>query len=549
MIKLLTAAAPAAYLSRVSGQTTSGPATIPTHPIAAGPFQPSWESLVAQYKCPEWFRDAKFGIWAHWNPQCVPEQGDWYARQMYIQGHRHYDHHLKNYGHPSKFGFMEVINTWKAERWEPEKLIELYKRAGAKYFFALANHHDNFDCYNSKYHAWNSVNVGPKMDIVGRWAKAVREAGLKFGVSNHAGHASHWFQTAYGYDPEGPLAGVRYDAYTLTKADGQGKWWEGLDPQDLYTGRVLIIPDGIRTIAAARNWHQTNMDRAWEANSATENPAFSERFFLRTKDLIDQYEPDILYFDNDGLPLGSIGLEIAAHFYNSSIRRSGKLDVVLNGKWLKPNQVGSMTEDIERGVATEIRELPWQTDTCIGNWDYDRELAEQHRYKTPLQVVQMLIDIVSKNGNLMLNIPVRSDGTIDADEVACVEGISKWMQANDDGIYSTRPWKIYGEGPSTATTGRGRGSGRDVRSYSATDYRFTAKGDTVYAFMMGWPESGKATIKSLAEGSQHFPRQIARVELLGSGPLTFTRDAAGLVVTLPDNKPNDYPCTLKIIPS
>ncbi|MBP8302611.1 MAG: alpha-L-fucosidase, partial [Phycisphaerae bacterium] len=212
--------------------------------IAQGPFQPSWESLKSQYQCPDWFRDAKFGIWAHWSAQCVPEQGDWYARHMYVQGTPQYEYHVKNYGHPSKVGFMEIDNLWKAQRWDPEKLMALYKRAGAQYFVALANHHDNFDAYNSKFHPWNSVNVGPKKDIVGTWAKVARANGLRFGVSNHSAHAWHWFQTAYGYDGEGPSAGVRYDAFTLTQADGQGKWWEGLDPQQLYTGRNIVIPDG-----------------------------------------------------------------------------------------------------------------------------------------------------------------------------------------------------------------------------------------------------------------------------------------------------------------
>ena len=198
----------------------------PPHVIAPGPFQPTWESLASQYQCPEWFRDAKFGIWAHWSAQCVPEQGDWYARKMYIQGDPDYEYHVAHYGHPSKSGFMEIDNLWRAEHWEPEKLMVLYKAAGAKYFVALANHHDNFDNYDSKYHAWNSVNVGPHRDIVGIWAKVARKQGLRFGVSNHSAHSWHWFQTAYGYDGEGPLAGVRYDAATLTKADGSGKWWD-----------------------------------------------------------------------------------------------------------------------------------------------------------------------------------------------------------------------------------------------------------------------------------------------------------------------------------
>jgi alpha-L-fucosidase len=520
----------------------------PARAIAAGPFKPTWDSLMSGYKCPEWFRDAKFGIWAHWSAQCVPEQGDWYARQMYMQGNRHYQYHVQNYGHPSKFGFMEIDNLWKAEKWEPAKLIALYKRAGAKYFFALANHHDNFDAYRSRFHAWNSVNVGPKKDIVGLWAKSARQAGMRFGVSNHSAHAWHWFQTAYGYDVEGPNAGVRYDAYTLTAKDGKGKWWQGLDPQQLYAGRSMPLPDGIKTIAEANAWHDKN-DRRWDEGPPAQNPRFTEQWFLRCKDLIDRYHPDVLYFDDTELPLGQAGLDIAAHHYNSSIKRSGRLDVVLTAKNMSSDHRRALVEDIERGVATEIRPAPWQTDTCIGSWHYERRLFEQHRYKTAEQVVKMLIDIVSKNGNLMLSVPVRGNGTIDEDEVACMEGIAGWMAINGEGIFRSRPWSVYGEGPSVSTPGpRGMfGGGRDVRTYTSEDMRFTTVGESLYAFVLAWPEGGKVTIKTLAQGSASYPREIARVEMLGSpGPLTFARTPAGLELTLPEKKPGDFAYTLKI---
>ncbi len=222
---------------------------------APGPFKATWESLAANYKYPDWFRDAKFGIWAHWTAQCVPEQGDWYARNMYLQGHPQYNHHLKTYGHPTKFGFMEIDNLWSAEKWEPERLIALYKRAGAKYFMALANHHDNFDAYDSTHHGWNSVRSARNATSSATGKKSPARQGLRFGVSNHSSHGWRWLQTAYGYDGEGPLAGVRYDGYTLTKEDGKGTWWEGLDPQDLYMGRNFVIPDGITGAAAVHDWH------------------------------------------------------------------------------------------------------------------------------------------------------------------------------------------------------------------------------------------------------------------------------------------------------
>jgi alpha-L-fucosidase len=518
--------------------------------IAAGPFQPTWESLAAGYKCPDWFRNAKFGIWAHWSAQCVPEQGDWYARQMYIQGHPQYAHHLQAYGHPTKAGFMEIDNLWKAERWEPEQLIALYKKAGAKYFFALANHHDNFDNYNSRHHAWNSVNVGPKKDLVGIWAKTAREAGLRFGVTNHSAHSWHWFQTAYGYDAEGALAGQRYDAFKLTKADGKGLWWDGLDPQELYNGPSLVIPDGITSIKAANDWHTAN-DRVWNEAAPAQNPAFTERWFLRCQDLMDQYRPDVVYFDNNELPLGQAGLDVAAHFYNANLQRNGdRLDVILNGKKMTDAHRPALVEDIERGVATGIRPDPWQTDTCIGNWHYQRSLFEQHKYKTPGQVVQMLIDIVSKNGNLMLNIPVRGDGSIDSDEVACVEGIAAWMAVNGEGIFGTRPWKVYGEGPSVSgPVAAGQfGGARDVRPYVAGDIRFTAKGDSLYAFLMAWPETGSIMIRSLASGSPHFAgRRITEAKILGyNGSFQSLQTNDGLTVLLPASAPSPYASVLRI---
>jgi alpha-L-fucosidase len=260
--------------THAASQTASAPRS-----IAPGPFSANWSSL-RHYQVPEWFRDLKFGIWAHWTAQCVPEQGDWYARLMYLQGEDDYNYHVRTYGHPSKFGFMQIDNLWKADQWEPAALMQLYVKAGARYFFSLANHHDNFDNFDSQYHAWNSLRVGPKKDIVGTWGKIAREHGLRFGVSNHSAHAWHWFQTAYGYDAEGPLAGIRYDAYTLTKEDGKGLWWEGLDPQELYTGRNMVIPSGFHSIQAADDWHDHH-DRVWTEQPPPNNPGFVESWFLR----------------------------------------------------------------------------------------------------------------------------------------------------------------------------------------------------------------------------------------------------------------------------
>ena len=496
-------------------------------PIASGPFKPDWNSLT-NYQTPEWFRDAKFGIWAHWGPQCQSEQGDWYARNMYIQGSRQYKSHLAEYGHPSTNGFKDVIHVWKAEHFDPDKLLKFYKDNGAKYFMALANHHDNFDLWNSKYQPWNSVNVGPHKDLIGGWAKAARKNGLRFAVSVHAARAWTWYEVAQGADKDGPLAGVPYDG-KLTKADGKGLWWDGFDPQDLYEqnhrpGRTLF-----HDFDAARG---TSMPDA----------AYMEKFFKRTKQLWDDYHPDQIYFDDAVLPFHSIASEVplnlAAHFYNSRIDNSGRTEAVMNGKLLNEEQRRAMVYDIERGKANGILPQPWQTDTCIGSWHYNRWIFEHHSYKSAASVIRMLADIVSKNGNLMLSVPLQRDGQPDSDEIEIVSKIGGWLKVNGPAIYATRPWEIYGEGPSTQSSEKGHFDGQaDVSKmpFTAEDIRFTQSkdGKALYAIVLEIPQDGKVTVKSLAAGSDKWPGKIGSVRLVGGGKLKFARDEAGLRVMLP----------------
>ena len=513
-------------------------------PAAPAAFAPTWDSLVGGYRAPDWFRDAKFGIWAHWSAQCVPEVGDWYARSMYLQGHGHYDHHVKTYGHPSKVGFMEIQNRWKAEHWQPEELMDLYVKAGAKYFVALANHHDNFDAYDSKYHGWNSVRVGPRRDIVGIWAKAARRRGLRFGVSNHSAHAWHWLQPAYGYDAEGPLAGQRYDAFRLRKADGKGQWWEGLDPQELYTGPNMVIPDGITSIKAAQDWHEAN-DRIWNEDPPAGNPAFTRQWFLRCRDLVDSYRPDLLYFDNYGLPLGQTGLDITAHFYNASMAwHGGRLEAVVNAKFLPPERRAGLVEDTERGFREGIEPLPWQTDTCIGEWHYNRWIYEGHRYKPAAAVIHRLCDIVAKNGNLLLSVPLRGDGTLDADERRILADLAEWMGRNAEAIHGTRPWRRYGEGPTRVRADAEEGQ---PMAFGAQDIRYTTKDGALYAIALGWPESGVLRLTALAQDSALAPGAIERVEALGAAqPLSFSRTAKALEVRVPEGLAGSAAIALKI---
>ena len=499
-------------------------------PVAPGKFAPTWESL-RQYQTPDWFRDAKFGIWAHWGPQCQPEDGDWYARQMYMQGSGQYKSHLEHYGHPSKAGFKDVIHEWKAENWDPDKLVALYKRAGAQYFFALANHHDNFDLWDSKYQPWNSASIGPKKDLIAGWAAAARKAGLHFGLSVHAAHAWTWYEPSQGADKTGPLAGVPYDG-RLTKAEGKGQWWEGLDPQELY----------------AQNHPRSKGERMsamwnWDSGASLPDAAYCEKFYNRTVDLINRYQPDLIYFDDTVLPLWPVsdaGLKIAAHFYNRNMQlHNGKLTAVLFGKILNDDEKKALVWDVERGVPSRIESPAWQTDTCIGGWHYSRSLYDHNGYKSSATVIHMLADIVSKNGNLLLNIPVRGDGTIDDKEEKVLNGIAAWMDVNKEGIFGTRPWKVFGEGPASdgaPINAQGFNEGKG-KPFTAEDIRFTTKGGAVYAITLGMPAKA-LVIKSLGSKAGLAGGPVAAVEQLGSAEkVEWSQQDDGLRIEPPSAKP------------
>jgi alpha-L-fucosidase len=513
--------------------------------MASGPFKPNWNSL-SSYQTPEWFRNAKFGIWAHWGPQCQPEFGDWYAREMYMEGSKKYKYHIEKYGHPSKFGFKDVINEWKAELWDPESLVSLYKQAGAKYFVALANHHDNFDLYKSKYQKhWNSTKIGPKKDLIGGWEKAARRNGLRFGVSVHAAHAWSWMETSQRADKNGPLAGVPYDG-KLTKADGKGKWWDGLDPQELYEQNHPLSKNSQDNGAIHKQWN-------WGNGVTMPSKEYCEKFYNRTIDLINEYDPDLVYFDDTALPLWPVsdaGLRIAAHMYNRSLKKKGKVEAVINGKILDELQRKCMVWDIERGQSNEIEPLPWQTCTCIGSWHYERPIYDNKGYKSAKNVIHMLGDVVSKNGNLLLNVPVRGNGTIDELERAIVVEIGEWMAANSEAIYDTRPWKVFGEGPAMesapALSAQGFNEGKG-KPFGATDIRFTTKNDQVYATVMGWPENGQVLIKSMKEGSANLQKAVSSVEMLGGGQkLKFSQSNEGLLINLAEKPKLSYAFALRI---
>jgi alpha-L-fucosidase len=486
-------------------------------PIYEGKYKPTDESLK-QYKYPEWFRDAKFGIWAHWGPQAVPRKGGWYGRQMYQgatyncetgeykKAHATYSYHVENFGHPSEFGMKDFFPLWKAEKWNPEELMKLYKRVGAKYFVGLAVHHDNFFLWNSKLHRWNSVNMGPKKDVVGLWQQAARKEGLFFGVSEHLEHSYCWFQTSRGSDQLGDKAGVPYD---------------GANPEyeDLYHAKADSCDCDITKKYKGYN------------NYWTTNPVWQRQWYDRIKELVDNYHPDLLYSDCV-LPFEDVGRCMIAHYYNQG-KTFNNQGVVYN---CKEASEGRWVHDHERKVANGISEYPWQTDTSIGDWFY----RAGQQYISATQVVQMLIDIVSKNGNLLLNIVQTPEGDLEDDVLQILEGIATWMADNGEAIYGTRPWKVYGEGPSVSAK-----ESWDVRSYKAGDLRFTIKGKTLYAFCLEKPQA-EISISSLGLKTGT-GQKVKSISLLGSKEkIKWSQDDDKVVIQKPAQLPGYETVTFAI---
>jgi alpha-L-fucosidase len=490
-----------------------------------GPYEPTWDSLL-QYDAPEWYRDAKFGIWAHWSPQCVPEDGDWYARNMYIQGTKQNQYQVEHYGPPSKFGYKDLTAQWTLLNWDPEGLIERYQKAGARFFIALANHHDGFDTWASKHQPWNASVIGPHKDVVGTWAAAARKRGMRLGVTVHQARNWWWFQPSHGADKTGSLAGVPYDG-DLTMAEGKDQWWQGLDPHRIY---------GVK-----------------HPHDALPDASYVKNFYDRTRDLIDQHNPDLLYFDNPRVPLGWAGMNLAAYFYNHNLAtHGGKMEAVLTGKIMPPKLRKALVADIERGIASQILPHAWQSETCIGEWHYQRALfdhpGEYGGYMHPRDVIHWMVDVVSKNGTFILNIPGKPDGTIDRKEIAVLDQITTWMQINGDAIYETRPWKTFGEGPNMIKAGSFQGD--SISKLGAQDVRFTRnKANTVInAIFMGWPK-GPVVIKSLGTSSSTNPGKIENVQLFGTDErVHWKQKADGLHVELPRNyhPPVEFAAVLRV---
>jgi len=480
-------------------------------------FDATFESLK-KYECPSWFRDAKFGIWSHWGPQSVAMCGDWYARNMYIQGQPQYLYHLRHYGHPSKFGYKDLVKLWKAEKFDPEGLMDLYVKAGAKYFMAQAMHHDHFFNFPSKYNRFNSVQTGPMKDICGLWKKAADRHGLPFGLSEHLGATFSWWVVNKGADTYGPFAGVPYD---------------GNDPEyrDFYMDNYEdMAKDGDRTRLTC--WYTANSKH--------------HKYWLSVmKEIIDMFTPDLLYTDG-GLPFGYCrdggneysvplthpdyiyGLDAVSYLYNKSIEKNGENKAVYLQKDRREiiHSVGIL--DIEKSQLPGIQNKPWHTDTCIGNWFYD---AKQP-FKKPGHIIEMLVDIVSKNGTMLLNIIQKPDGSLDDETLYILKELASWTSCCGEGLYETRPWREFGEGFSKVHI---EGFTEEAVAWTDTDFRFTSKGNTVYAFIMKAPENRTVVIRSFKP-----EEKITSVKLLGSGEVSFSQNYGVVTAKLPEELPTAY---------
>jgi len=461
--------------------------------LPKGPFEPSWDFLK-KYRVPRWYRDAKFGIFIHWGVYSVPAfQNEWYPRNMYIRGHPAYNHHLETYGPHDKFGYKDFIPMFTAENWDPKDWAKLFREAGARYVVLVAEHHDGFALYDCSYTRWNSVKMGPKRDIVGELAEAVRDEGLVFGVSYH--RAEHWWFFEGGTQFNSDVRDPRYyDFYGPAKPSGT-------QPDEEF------LIDWLR----------------------------------RACELVDKYKPQIFWFDWwIEQPVFEPYLRFfAAYYYNRAFEWG--TSVVINYKH-NAFPEGTAVLDIERGMLDAIRQDFWQTDTsiCRKSWGYIKD----HDYKSADSIIDSLVDIVSKNGCLLLNIAPKPDGTIPEEQRKILLNIGDWLKVNGEAIYGSRPWIVYGEGPTKVVGGEFREESGGP--FTGRDIRFTRQGDTLYAILLDWPGE-EVSIKSLSTILRLYTDDIESVEMLGMDePLQWTRGEDGLRVKMPGKKPCEHAYTLKI---
>jgi len=464
-----------------------------------GPFRPDWESLQ-KYDVPEWYKDAKFGIFIHWGVYSVPAFGnEWYPRNMYMPGSPEYQHHIATYGTQDKFGYKDFIPRFKAEHFDAAAWADLFKKAGAKYVVPVAEHHDGFAMYDSGLSDWTAAKMGPHRDVIGQLAKAVRADGLHFGVSSH--RVEHNFFLGVGRAIPSDVNDPQYAAF----------------------------------YGPAHNWLANKWGTPLDGDFTYVSSAWANDWLARAAELVDKYHPDIVYFDwwiGQALIRPNL-TRLAAFYYNSSLKYGDHVGVINYKDYAM--QEHSAVLDVERGQFAELRPLYWQTDTSISNksWGY----INDDTFKSPEFIVHQLIDIVSKNGNLLLNIGPKSDGTIPEQVQQVLLGVGGWLNVNGEAIYGTRPWRIYGEGPTKAAAGAFHDT--DVTNYTAEDFRFTTKGGALYVIGLSWPGNGEAVVRSLA--SAVGGERVKTVSLLGSdAKVQFDQQGDGLHVKLPAQAPSKY---------
>ncbi len=475
-----------------------------------GPFRPDFESLDT-YKVPEWYEDAKFGIFIHWGVYSVPAyDSEWYPRNMYIQGSDVYKHHIATYGPQNKFGYKDFIPMFKAQRFDPEAWAHLFKESGAKYVIPVFEHHDGFSMYDSDLSDWTVVKMGPHRDTGGELEKAVRAEGLHFGASSH--RIEHDWFLGGGRKFDSDVNNPKYAAF-YGPAHPRVKNQPPMPNLDVFTDFTYL------------------------------SDAYANDWLARTAEIVEKYHPDVIYFD---WWIGQPGLrnqltKFAAFYYNASLKHDGHVGVI-NYKYYALDERSAVL-DLERGGLSDIRPMYWQTDTSVSNksWGY----IEHDTFKTPDFVVHQLIDVVSKNGNLLLNIGPRADGTIPQEVQRVLREVGGWLSVNGEAIYGTRPWKIYGEGQ-TNTAG-GSFNDTKAKAYGPKDFRFTSKGPTLYAIEMSRPTGGEAVIHALGTDAASTTEKVASVALLGTGgELKFQQKADGLHIKLPANTPGKYAYAYRI---
>lgn len=514
-------------------------------PITDGPFQANWESIEANYPgSPEWLREAKFGIWVHFGPQSAGESGDWYARNLYKPSHPAYKNHLNRYGHPSEIGYKDVLKDWNPEKLDPEMLTQLYHKAGARFLMIQGVHHDNYDLWNSRYQPWNSVNIGPKRDLLREWADACRKYGMNYGVTFHHEYTWWWWQTAFGSDKEGDKAGIPYDGH-LTLEDGKGKWWEGYDPRLLY-GIDLREYESVEAMAHT-GWSPPipgiftrHLEYAkW----------FTTQWALRIMDVTANYDPDFIYtdgtvqgpFTGDGTGTGykcNAMQTVMADYYNRTLKNRGTVNTFTIIKFRKPTNGTVNTE--EHGFPSDINtSQPWIRETPIGDWFY----KPGFHYEAKM-MIRAIIESISRDGNIAINICLRPDGSIEEAAVKMLEELGVWMKVNGEAVYGSKAWKTPAEGELVNGKPRQLSGGRLTKShanfpFNAQDIRFTVgKNGDVYAFCMASPEGGQTVrILSMSKNAGYMPK-VKEVSLLGyDGTLQWKQTDEALEILCPENIP------------